>query len=148
MNSFGKDACLIWTPSCNCISSDYFILYICKMVNHVNGIINMMQPLGFICSVIKVSGSRCKKIKTFIWPNSIINLLVTRPFIYAFCHRECFVMNFANGFKFNASSLLNIVSVTLTNYKGNWITFIEICLVLVYSNTTISKIEYLIFFCN
>lgn len=28
------------------------------MVNHVNGIINMMQPLGFICSVIKVSGSR------------------------------------------------------------------------------------------
>lgn len=41
------------------------------MVNHVNGIINMMQPLGFICSVMtcQAAGGGTfykKKIKTFI----------------------------------------------------------------------------------
>lgn len=33
--------------------NDYFILYIYKMVNYTNGTINMIQPLGFICAVMK-----------------------------------------------------------------------------------------------
>lgn len=67
--------------------------YICKTETHANGIISIVQPLGFICLVINcltaVGGTDV--LETSIYLNSIISLLVTRTFINAFFNqRGCF----------------------------------------------------------
>lgn len=76
-----------------------YIQYICKTETHANGIISIMQPLWFICSVINcltaVEGTDV--LETSLYLNSINCLLVTRTFINAFFPRgDAFVMKFAN----------------------------------------------------
>lgn len=73
--------------------------YICKTETHANGIISIMQPLGFICSVINcltaVGG-------TDVFRNVYLSKQYYQSACYTyiinafFTRRDAFVMKFAN----------------------------------------------------